>query len=237
MAGGLLTATAPLYDWSPVVVIVPPFSAAVPVIERASRDVVVPTTPASVVLPVIVRLSWPAVVPWTVPSIRTVLAEDAPALVVSMATSADRATLSLMVTALPAVTMSAPSVVVAPGPSSVMLALPLPVIGPVTLIAPAPTGDASVTGSLNVDEPTVIVPPPLVASPIVIELKPSVSFASSVSLRLRSPVPPPMPMVVLAVLGLIVSAPVPPTSAPVPIATLSDSSVIAPLAEVPPMVT
>src|SRR5204863_185305 len=62
-------------------------------------------------------------------------------------------------------------------------------------------------GSVKVTALTVM-PPVLLARPIVMPLKPSVSAAISVVVRLKVPAPPPSPIVVEAVLGCRVMAPV-----------------------------
>ena len=67
---------------------------------------------------------------------------------------------SLIKIGVPSVTILAFSVVVAPEPSSVTEASPVPVIWPLTTMAPEPDGMRSVTGSVNVTAPVVNVPLP-----------------------------------------------------------------------------
>ena len=107
---------------------------------------------------------------------------------------------------------------VAASPPSVMapvravkVALFEPACKPVTEIEP-PT---IVTGSLNVELSTSTAPVPFVASPIVIELKPSCRKPNSVSSMSSVPVGPPMLMSRLVVCGAIVRVLVPLTFAPI----------------------
>ena len=64
-------------------------------------------------------------------------------------------------------------------------------------------------GSVKIELSTSTAPVPLAASPMVMLLNPSVSFVSSVSSTLKSPVPPPIPMVRAAVDGCSVNVLVP----------------------------
>jgi hypothetical protein len=101
-------------------------------------------------------------------------------------------TLSLKVIFWPAVVIPASSVVVAPEPSSVTEAFPVPVIRPLTRIEP-PLGVRKVTGSVKVTASISMawVPSDL---PIAIELNPLVRLAISVVEREKFPVAPAMPI-------------------------------------------
>ena len=97
-----------------------------------------------------------------------------------------------------------------------------------------------VTGSLNVELLTSTAPVPADASPIVIELNPSARRVNSVSSRLSVPAPPPRPMVVVVVRGLIVREPLESiVPRPVPLTFRSSVfalSVMSPVADPPPIV-
>ena len=124
--------------------------------------------------------------------------------VVSIA-SPDVPTPDVEVTArLPAVTSATlPPSVIAPLRAVSVTVFPAEVSS-VTAIDP-PT---IVTASLNVALSTSTAPVPLAASPIVIVLKPSCRRPRKPSLTCSVPLPPPMPIVVAAVRGLMVRAPV-----------------------------
>ena len=112
----------------------------------------------------------PPAVPSVVPVMEILPPPPVPVLSTTLAASAT-CTLSLIVMSVSAVVMLALSTVVAPAPSRVTDALPVPVIRPLTASVP-PFGDWKVTGSLNVTALMVMPPVPLIR-PIRIELKPS----------------------------------------------------------------
>ena len=92
-----------------------------------------------------------------------------------------------------------------------------------------------VTLSLNVELSTSTAPVPLVASPKVIELKPSCRKPNSMSSRLSVPPPPPRPMSVEAVFGLTTRTPLPWITTVSSKATVSVVKVIAPVPLTLPM--
>ncbi len=111
-----------------------------------------------------------------------------------------------MVIFVPVVIRLPLTVVVELGPSMVSEALPLPlrpkpaaVVSTIEMDPPA-TGERRVNGSFTVTESieTACLP---VARPIVIELKPSLKRAISVSIRFKEPAPPPRPMLTVSDVG------------------------------------
>ena len=172
-----------------------------------------PTAPVSVTVPAVpaaicsVRLFAAASASVVPEMLMFAPAAEPPPLVVSSSAFIVSCTASLMIIALPAVTMFAPSKVVAPAPSIVMDALPEPVIWPFTEIVP-PTGTWMVVGSVNVIARTSTFALPL-ERPMVMELKPSTNAPTSPVFKLNVPVALlPMPIVVVAVTGCTKSAPV-----------------------------
>ena len=132
---------------------------------------------------------------------------------------------ALSVTVPPVTSVVPPPSVMSPVRAVSVTAL-VPAASPSTAIEP-PT---MVTLSVNVELFTSTAPVPLLASPIVIELKPSASFVMSVSPMSKSPVPPPTPSVDVTSVGLSVSAPLLET---VSLSTASPAvTVMSPLVEV-----
>ena len=126
-------------------------------------------------------------------------------LVARLVAAKETASLLAPIDPLTALRVTSPPVTsVPPSPPSVMApvrAVSVRAFDPASSSVTAIDPPTIVNGSANVELLTSTAPVPLVASPMVIELKLSVNRPISVSLRLKSPVgpPAPMPIVVVAV--------------------------------------